>query len=654
MYLLIPLGGLGIRFKNLGYNRPKSLVKVFGKEIIFWLLDNLNLNGITEIIIPYNKELKKYNFEDLIQKKFSQHKFKFMCLDKDTNGAVETVYTILNHFNFENLPILLLDGDNFYTTDIISLWNKENKIMVFEDYSNEPIYSYIQTNQINKVSDIIEKNKISNLACTGAYGFNSLFELKYYCKKILDNNIKIKNEFYTSIVISEMLKNNIIFNYEKINIANYICLGTPIQVRLFCNNFPKINSYDNKLLIKPLRICFDLDNTLVSYPVIPNDYTTVKPLQKNIDYLIYLKKFGHTIIIYTARKMKSSGSNIGLVNKNVGKITFDTLEKFNIPYDEIYFGKPYADFYIDDLGFNAYIDLEKELGFYQNNIDPREFNNISKQTLEIIKKESKNKLDGEIYFYNNIPLNIKDMFPIMFEYDNLNYNWYKLEHIDGIPLSKIFLSQELNLIQFENVLNSIDRIHKSFDLNNSNNTNNLNNSNNTNNTNNLNIYQNYSLKLKKRFNDYDYSKFAEFMEIYNDLLIKLDNYEKNNCGKIGIIHGDPVFTNILINKYGKIKLIDMRGKINDELTIFGDELYDWAKIYQSLIGYDEILDDTNVNTIYLNQFINVFENKILEIYKNEIYLKYIKTITKSLLFSLIPLHNNDKCFKYFELIKKIN
>ena len=48
--------------------------------------------------------------------------------------------------------------------------------------------------------------------------------------------------------------------------------------------------------------------------------------------------------------MKSENGNIGRVNANIGKITFDTLEKYNIYYDEIYFGKPYADFYIDDLG----------------------------------------------------------------------------------------------------------------------------------------------------------------------------------------------------------------------------------------------------------------------------------------------------------------
>jgi hypothetical protein len=58
-------------------------------------------------------------------------------------------------------------------------------------------------------------------------------------------------------------------------------------------------------MIKKLRFCFDLDNTLVTFPKIPNDYTTVEPIQNTINYLKYLKTFGHTIIIYTARRMKT-------------------------------------------------------------------------------------------------------------------------------------------------------------------------------------------------------------------------------------------------------------------------------------------------------------------------------------------------------------
>jgi len=58
-------------------------------------------------------------------------------------------------------------------------------------------------------------------------------------------------------------------------------------------------------MLKKQRYCFDLDNTLVTFPTIPGDYSSVLPIQQNIDMLNYLKKLGHEIIIYTARRMKT-------------------------------------------------------------------------------------------------------------------------------------------------------------------------------------------------------------------------------------------------------------------------------------------------------------------------------------------------------------
>ena len=48
--------------------------------------------------------------------------------------------------------------------------------------------------------------------------------------------------------------------------------------------------------------------------------------------------------------------------------------------------------------------------------------------------------------------------------------------------------------------------------------------------------------------------------------------------------------------------------------------------------------------------IKVFEDYFLKTYSQE-DLQNLKLITKSLLFSLIPLHNNEKCQKYYDLIK---
>ena len=39
----------------------------------------------------------------------------------------------------------------------------------------------------------------------------------------------------------------------------------------------------------------------------------------------------------------------------------------------------------------------------------------------------------------------------------------------------------------------------------------------------------------------------------------------------------------------------MKGKIGDELTIIGDTYYDLAKVYQSILGYDFILNNNSFN-----------------------------------------------------------
>lgn len=633
MIIIIPIGGIGKRFKENGYEKPKALINIYGKPIISYLLDNLDTDNIDYIFIPYNKEYKSYRFEDLLIKNYPKINFKFLCLENNTRGAAETINIGINNLKEEgDIPVLCLDSDNFYTCDIISKWNGENCIFSFKDENENPIYSYVKTNENNVITDIKEKEKISNNACTGAYGFSSINELKKYTSKIIEDNITQKSEFYTSGVIKEMMNEGHTFINQTIPHSNFICLGTPLQLRFFYNNYPLKNSFNNEIIIKNKRICFDLDNTLVTFPTIRNDYTSVKPIEKNINFLKYLKRFGNTIIIYTARRMKTHNGNIGKINSDIGKITFETLDKFNIPYDEIYFGKPYADFYIDDLALNCFDDLEKEMGYYNNKIEPRDFHTINSGSLDTVIKNG--DLKGENYYYENIPSSLKDMFPLKISGNSKNI---VIEKIHGMTVTDLYLSEMLTKDTFTHILNSINRIQNCDIINNDI----INND--------INIYENYASKLINRYNNFDYSLFENSKSIYELILVKLQEYEKNNLGRKKVIHGDPVFTNIIINYYGKIKFIDMRGKVGDKLTICGDWLYDWAKIYQSIIGYDEILLSKFIDDNYKKNIIDTFTKYFINKFSEQDF-ENVKIITKSLIFTLIPLHNNEKCIKYYNLL----
>ncbi|MDD5362972.1 MAG: HAD hydrolase family protein [Ignavibacteria bacterium] len=111
-----------------------------------------------------------------------------------------------------------------------------------------------------------------------------------------------------------------------------------------------------------MRIAIDLDGTICDIKQPGESYRDIKPKDGAAEKIKDLRKQGHYIIILTARNMATCESNLGKVMKNVGKITLEWLEKFDIEYDEIYFGKPNANLYIDDraLRFNNWDNITSD------------------------------------------------------------------------------------------------------------------------------------------------------------------------------------------------------------------------------------------------------------------------------------------------------
>ena len=99
-----------------------------------------------------------------------------------------------------------------------------------------------------------------------------------------------------------------------------------------------------------MRICIDLDGTICETRRADENYSDVKPLKDVISSIQKYKEDGHEIIIYTSRHMKTCNNNIGKIIALQSKVVIEWLTKHQIPFDEINFGKPLADLYIDDKG----------------------------------------------------------------------------------------------------------------------------------------------------------------------------------------------------------------------------------------------------------------------------------------------------------------
>lgn len=108
---------------------------------------------------------------------------------------------------------------------------------------------------------------------------------------------------------------------------------------------------NNKMKYKDLKFVFDIDGTICPLKKKEERYEDLVPFKEMVEKIREYKKEGATISLLTSRNVNSYQGNIGLINANTAKVLLAWLDKWEIPYDEIVYGKPWPGhegFYVDD------------------------------------------------------------------------------------------------------------------------------------------------------------------------------------------------------------------------------------------------------------------------------------------------------------------
>jgi capsule biosynthesis phosphatase len=92
----------------------------------------------------------------------------------------------------------------------------------------------------------------------------------------------------------------------------------------------------------------DIDGTICEVRGQGDDYAAVRPLPQAAERIRSLRASGHYVILATARHMQTCGSNVGMVVARQAQTLIAWLNRHGIEYDELWFGKPHADLYVDD------------------------------------------------------------------------------------------------------------------------------------------------------------------------------------------------------------------------------------------------------------------------------------------------------------------
>ncbi|MBQ9549415.1 MAG: capsular biosynthesis protein [Lachnospiraceae bacterium] len=96
---------------------------------------------------------------------------------------------------------------------------------------------------------------------------------------------------------------------------------------------------------------FDVDGTICPIKKQDERYEDLVPFPDIVEKIRALREKGARIILYTSRNMNSFKGDLELIHKHTEPVLREWLKKWDIPFDEIVFGKVWPGhkgFYVDD------------------------------------------------------------------------------------------------------------------------------------------------------------------------------------------------------------------------------------------------------------------------------------------------------------------
>ncbi len=233
--VLIPMAGAGSRFEQAGYTFPKPLIDVRNKPMIQVVVENLNIKA-NFIYIVQKSHREKYNLDTLLN--LITPNCKVIEVNSITEGAACTALLAKKYINNNN-PLFFANSDQFVEWDSNEFMYKMNEtncdggIVTFK--ATHPKWSFAKINNKGLVTEVAEKNPISNIATVGFYWWKQGSDFVKYAEEMIKEDIRVNNEFYVCPVFNQAIKNK--KQIRTFNIDKMWGLGTPEDLKYFLENY---------------------------------------------------------------------------------------------------------------------------------------------------------------------------------------------------------------------------------------------------------------------------------------------------------------------------------------------------------------------------------------------------------------------------------
>jgi len=237
MNVLIPMAGAGSRFQQAGYTFPKPLIDVKGKPMIQLVVENLGIDA-NFIFVVQKEHREKYNLDTLLN--LIAPNCKIVEVDGMTEGAACTALLAKEHIDNDN-PLFFANSDQFVEWDSTEFMYKMNEtdadggIVSFR--ATHPKWSFAKVDENGIVTEVAEKNPISDIATVGYYYWKKGSDFVKYAEDMIEKDIRVNNEFYVCPVFNQAIEDG--KEIRTFDIPKMWGLGTPEDLKYYLENYGK-------------------------------------------------------------------------------------------------------------------------------------------------------------------------------------------------------------------------------------------------------------------------------------------------------------------------------------------------------------------------------------------------------------------------------
>jgi len=239
---IMPMAGKGKRFLIKKYKLPKPYIRI--NHLPMFILSNLCMPKAEKNIFLYLKSHDKY-FKKNVGKLSSLQNVCPIEVNKISNGQATTCLLAKDYIN-DNDKIFVHSCDSYIKFNK-KLFNKllnSNDILIFTTKPNE--FHLMNQNSfgwVNIIDDSINKITCKKVASNdpkndkiiiGTFAFKNKEIFINSIKNIIKNKIKVNDEYYLDMAVSEALKKNI--KISIVEVDKYYSWGTPSEMEKFKKN----------------------------------------------------------------------------------------------------------------------------------------------------------------------------------------------------------------------------------------------------------------------------------------------------------------------------------------------------------------------------------------------------------------------------------